>query len=285
MLSLIIACRAISRACRVPRAEFRLNRLWGCNARFFNSGLEPFNALATDGDRLDYRHAQRCGEFRCVDNQSVARRHVDHVERNDSRKPQRDEFKRKAEMNLDIARIKDHHQRIRLLFACLRSEQDVVCHLFVGAGGLKAVCTRQVDKFSRAPVRQDKLADMAFNRHAGIVAGLLPGPGQGVEQGGFAGIGIAHQRDLDGGMAHAMLNAAACDARSAIVIRPKRTTMTPPLRTSSTTAPFSNPMARRRRAAETPRASQSAPAIVPGVSVGHWSSVTGGNVLRSDSCE
>ncbi len=144
---------------------------------------------------FDHRHAQRRCQRGGIDPQAVARRHVDHVERQHHRAPELFELQHEAQMVFDVAGVGDHDQRVGQPFARLASQHDVARHLFVGAGRIEAVGAGQVDQFDRAPVVQHQPSRMPLDRDARIIADLLPRAGQRVEQRGLAGIGIADQCD------------------------------------------------------------------------------------------
>jgi len=186
----------------------------------------------------DHRHAQFARKNLRVQFQPVAGRKVDHVERDDGRTTERDQFQREAQVIVQVGGIDHHHQRVGKAFARLPAQYDVARHLFVGAGRIEAVGAGQVDQFDRPAVGQRQAARLALHRHAGIIAQFLPRSGQGVEQRALAGIGIADQRDQRQA-GHASSSAAAsCGPvrtviaaawlrRMAIVMRPTLQAMGP----------------------------------------------------------
>ena len=76
---------------------------------------------------------------------------------------------------------------------CLQPHDDAARHFFVGAGRIKAVAAWQVDQFRRVAVGKAKMAGFALDGNAGIIGNFLPRAGQRVEQGAFAGIGVARE--------------------------------------------------------------------------------------------
>ena len=82
------------------------------------------------------------GERRIVDRQPVARRHVDHVERDDHRPAERLELEDEAQMIVEIGGVDDDDHRVGQPLALLRAEQHVARHLLVRARRLQAVGAR-----------------------------------------------------------------------------------------------------------------------------------------------
>ena len=133
--------------------------------------------------------------FAGVELEPVALGEVDHVERDHGRQAEVDQLQREAQVIVEVGGVDHDQQRLRQPLALLLAEQHVAGDRFVGAGRIEAVGAGQVDQFDRRAVGQDGPADVALDRHARIIADLLPGAGQRVEQGALAGIGIADDRD------------------------------------------------------------------------------------------
>ena len=148
---------------------------------------------AANRDRRHDRHAKLLRKHLCIEFQPVALRQIDHVERDDYRQAQRDELKREAQMIVEIGGVDHDHQRIGQAFARLRAGNDIARHPLIGAGGVKAIGTGQIDQLDRPPVVQCEPPRMALDRHARIIADFLPRAGQCVEQRALSGIGIADQ--------------------------------------------------------------------------------------------
>ncbi len=136
-------------------------------------------------DRED-RHSQLPLHRFDFDGPAVAADLVHHIERNHHRNPQLDELHTEVEVALDIGRIKDIDDPVRMA-----AQQEVAGDdLLVGVGG-KRVDARQVNHrhISMAP----ELPILALNRHAGEVPHMLVRPGELVEQGGLPAVLIARQ--------------------------------------------------------------------------------------------
>eukprot|EP01136_Pigoraptor_vietnamica_P045839 Opistho-1_new@24325 len=220
-------------------------------------------------DGADHGHAEFGRQRIGVDGEAVARRHVDHVERNHHRPAELTQLEHESQVIFDVRGIGDHDQRVGQAFAVLLAQHDVAGHRFVRAGGIEAVGTGKVDQFDRTAVVERHAAGVTFHGDAGIVADFLSRAGERIEQGGLAGIGVADQSD-ERGLVHAEATSIASVTcrRSATVIRPMRTAAGPPSQpfglTSSTSTPSSRPNSRRRRASEGSSAFQSIDATVAG---------------------
>jgi len=66
--------------------------------------------------------------------------------------------------------------------------------VLLGGARRERVDARQVHQFNLHAVEREA-AGLAFDRHAGVVADMLAGSGQGVEDAGLAAVGVARQRD------------------------------------------------------------------------------------------
>ena len=76
--------------------------------------------------------------------------------------------------------------------AGLLAEDHVHGDHLVGAARREAVRPRQVDEVERH-AGAGHLADLRLDRHAGVVADAVVQPGEGVEEGRLAGVGVAQQ--------------------------------------------------------------------------------------------
>ena len=97
-------------------------------------------------------------------------------------------------MLFEIGSVDDEHDDLGRGLAFEFAVDDLARHLLVGARGIEAVGTRQVDQLERFSARQRQPAGLALYRDAGIIGDLLPRAGQRVEQGRLARIGVADQR-------------------------------------------------------------------------------------------
>ena len=123
------------------------------------------------GDCRDYRHAQFFLD----------------------RLAERDHFQRKAQMIVEIGGIEHQNDGVGAAFALLQSHDDAARHFLVGAGRIEAVAARQVDQFRWPTIGKGEMSGFALNRHARIIGNLLTRAGKGIEQGAFAGIGVARK--------------------------------------------------------------------------------------------
>ena len=64
-------------------------------------------------------------------------------------------------MIVEVGRVDDDQQRVRLPLALLPAEQDVARDRFVGAGGIEAVGAGKVDQLDRAAVGERQPAGFA----------------------------------------------------------------------------------------------------------------------------
>ena len=62
--------------------------------------------------------------------------------------------KREAQVIVEVGRVEDDQERVRLPLPLLAAEQDVASDRFVGADRIEAVGAGQVDDFDRAAVGQ-----------------------------------------------------------------------------------------------------------------------------------
>ena len=114
-------------------------------------------------------------------------------------RPEVDQLEREAEVVVEVGGVEHDQQGVGQPLALLLAEQHVAGHRFVGAGRVEAVSAGKVDQLERPAVGEREPAGMPLDRDAGIVADLLAGAGQRVEQGALAGIGIADHRDQRSG--------------------------------------------------------------------------------------
>ena len=140
------------------------------------------------------RHAEFGRELQRIERQPVALGKIEHVERDHDRQTERDQLEREAEMIVEVRRVDHHDQGVGQPLAGLRTGDEVARHALVGARGFEAIGAGQVDQIDDAAIGERQLARMALDRDAGIIANLLPGAGQRVEQRALAGIRIADQR-------------------------------------------------------------------------------------------
>ena len=195
-------------------------------SRFAEAGDDLVDPAAADGDGFDHRNAKLFLKLGAVELQSVAAGEVDHVQGDDRRQPEVDQLQREAKVIVEVGGVEHDQQSVGQPLALLLAEQNVAGHRFVEAGRIEPVGAGEIDQLERPPVGQREPAGMPLDRYARIIADLLAGAGQRVEQGALAGIGIADHRDQRNG-SHAGISvtriARAWERRMATVIRPTRT--------------------------------------------------------------
>ena len=118
---------------------------------------------------------------------AAARAHlIHHVERQHHRHAQLEELKRQVQVALDIGRIDDVNDAVRLSVENEVPGNDLL--LRVGAQGIDA---RQIDH--GAILCLADLADFLIDCHAGEVAHMLIGAGEGVKKCRFTAVLVADQ--------------------------------------------------------------------------------------------
>ena len=156
---------------------------------------QPVQAALANRDGGDDGHAEVLCERLRRERQAVPFGEIDHVERDDHREIERDQLQREAQVQIEVGGIHDDDERIRAALPGLPAEQDIAGNLFVGRRRIEAVGAGKVDQLHGTAIVQRQPAGMALDRHAGIIADLLAGAGECVEQGGFAGVGIADEHN------------------------------------------------------------------------------------------
>ncbi len=272
---------------RFLERHMRLVRCAGQHA--VERGFQFVQPALAHCDRRDHWYAQRLLQCGDVDRQPIALCEVEHVERNDDRSSQRDQFDREAQVVVEVGRIDNDDQDRGRPLAILLAHDRIAGHAFVRGRGDEAIRTGQVDQFDRPSVGHDQPSGMALYSDARIIADFLAGTGQRVEQCGLAGIRIADQRhhrrfgsDNRRFGVHrtgATEIAPAWARRIATVIRPIRTASgsraTRPAPCSGSTAtPSSKPSSRKRRPSRSVIDDQSIVLIVASWSKGRSASVT-----------
>ena len=139
---------------------------------------------------LHDRTAQRLAQLLQIDPVAVLAGHVDHVQRDDHRDSQLRKLGGQVEVALDVRRVHDVENRVRLLV-----DQIAAGHNFFQCIGGEAVNARQV--LNDHVLRALEAALLLFDRHARPVAHVLVAAGQIVEQRGLATIRVAREGNLD----------------------------------------------------------------------------------------
>ena len=242
---------------------------------------DRIEAALAHGDGLDHRHAEFGRQPLAIDGEAVAPGEIDHVERDHGGMAEADHLQGEAQMVVEIGRVEHEQHRVGQPFALLPAEDDVARDLLVRARRVEAVGAGQVDQLDRAAVVEREASRMALDRDSGIIADLLAGAGQHVEQGALAGIGVADHRDQgDGGhgVAGSTVIARAWARRIATIIRPILTASgsrpNGAACSASTATSSAKPRLRSLLASLWVSAAQSIPDTVAGVSNGSSSRLT-----------
>src|SRR6185312_9742008 len=240
-------------------------------------GLQLRDSPPPHGDRLDDWNTESTLERLWIELEAVTLGEVDHVERDDRRQAELDQLQCKTEMIVEVRRIEDDHQRVGRALSLLLPEQNVAGDGLIRARGFEAVCARQVDQLDRAAVGQRQPSRVSLNGDAGIIADLLPGARQRVEQRALAGIGAAGDGDEREGVHRIGWTriAPACLRRIATVIRPTRIAIgsrpNGPRCSGSTATPSSKPKCLSRPASDSSSVAQSTEQTRAFVPTGSWS--------------
>ena len=144
------------------------------------------DALALCCRYRDDRDAEHIAHFLSIDSAAVGTHLVHHIERQHHRHAQLKELKRQVQVALDIGRIDDVNDAVRLSVEDEVSGNDLL--LRVGAQGIDA---RQIDH--GAILYLADLADFLIDCHAGEVAHMLIGAGEGVKKCRFTAVLVADQ--------------------------------------------------------------------------------------------
>jgi hypothetical protein len=151
-------------------------------------------AVGAHGDRLDHRAAELGGELVDVDLQPFGAGDVGHVEGDHERPAELRELEDQAQVHAQVGRVDDGDDRVGRRLAVAPALDHLERDLLVGRRRRQAVRAGQVDDRDRAAVLQPRQADLALDRHAGVVGDLLARAGEQVEEGGLAAVRVADQR-------------------------------------------------------------------------------------------
>ena len=133
------------------------------------------------------------------------------------------ELEHEAQVHAQVGRVDDGDDRVGRRLAVAPALDHLERDLLVGRRRGQAVGAGQVDDRDRAAVLQPGQADLALDRHAGVVGDLLARAGEQVEEGGLAAVRVADQRDAPErrlvrgvqGVVTALASAAAAQPRPA----------------------------------------------------------------------
>ncbi len=149
-----------------------------------------------------HRHAELLRQPLQIDGQAAPLGDIDHVQGQHDRTAHLLQLQHQAQHEPEVGGVGDADQHVRRDLSCKTAQHHVTGDLLVRAPGPEAVGARQVDDQDPAVGGGVKHPLLALDGHARIVGHLLARPGQGVEQGGLAGVGVADQRHPRRGGGH-----------------------------------------------------------------------------------
>ncbi len=149
------------------------------------------------GDHGDDGHAQLGGEGRGVDRLAVLLGDIDHVQGEDGGMADFDDLGGKIEVALQVGGVNNNNDEGRRRHAGRALKQDVAGDLFIEGLRAEAVGSREIEDDDAFGAGALEAAFLAFDGDAGIIADAGAQTGEGVEHGGFAGIGVAGEDDLE----------------------------------------------------------------------------------------
>ncbi|KAF5031695.1 hypothetical protein DSECCO2_625090 [anaerobic digester metagenome] len=154
----------------------------------FEEGVKP---LAPGSDRAHDRDLEELRKPRPVDGVALRFGHIGHVQGDDDRDPEFRELRRQVEVPLQVRRVHDLDDDVRLLVEEEVPRDDLVC----GVRG-QAVGAGKVDDLDLVAVTADP-AGLLLHGHPGPVPDVLPRTGQCVKERRLADVGVAGECDPD----------------------------------------------------------------------------------------
>jgi hypothetical protein len=161
-------------------------------------GDQLFQSALAGRHRGDDRRADLGRQLLQIDPQALALGDVEHVERQHERPADLLELQRQAQDQPQVGGVGHADQHPRSLLAGQTAQDGVARHHLVGAAGAQGIGAGQIEHAQGAAAGRVQHAFLPLDGNARVVGDLLAAAGQGVEQGGLAGIGIADQRDAGG---------------------------------------------------------------------------------------
>lgn len=166
--------------------------------------FEVGQAAAGSGADGDERDAEVFAQGGGVDAEALALGAVHLVERDDEGVAEVDDLEKEIKVAFEVAGIENAEDKVGCFFAFLITDKDVAGDFFIGGICFERVRAGEIDEFELVAVRGEKGARFSGDGGAGVVADLLVLAGEGVEKGGFSGVGISDQGNfgLKGWLAH-----------------------------------------------------------------------------------
>ena len=140
-------------------------------------------------DRLYDRSAEETAQLFKIEVQPALLRIVDHIEHQQHRQVKFGQLRGQVKVALGVAGVDDVQDQVDPAVQKLLKRD-----LLLRRGVRQTVNARQVDDLDLEIVDPAHAA-LAFDRHAGVVADMLPGAGQLVENRGFSAVRVTRERD------------------------------------------------------------------------------------------
>ena len=156
------------------------------------------------GSEHDGNAAESARKQLSVDAQPLLLRDIGLIEHEDHGAAELGDLGGEEEIAEQVRRVGDEHHRIGAPVSRDVAGQGVDDDLFVRRGRRERVESGEVDELDLLSVAEVAGAGLAGDRDAGIIADALTQPGQRVEEGRLAGVGITDERDQEAciGCAH-----------------------------------------------------------------------------------
>ena len=166
--------------------------------------FELEDAAFVERTEWDERNSEVFAQRSGVDAEALGFGTIYFVEGDDDGVAEIDDLKEKLKVAFDLRGIEDAEDEIGWGFAFLITKEEIAGDFFVRGIWAERIATGEIDEFELVSVRGKKLAGFSGDGCPCVIADLLVLPGEGVEKGGFSGIGISDQGDmgLDGGRTH-----------------------------------------------------------------------------------
>ncbi len=161
--------------------------------------VDHFDAVTLGRAHERHRRSELLGEGGRVEGAAPRLELVGHVQDDERREAEGEDRSREDEVALEVRRVEDQEDRVRLLLAGHRPGQDVAGHALVLRARREAVDARQVDEDDLPVAVEARAAAPLLDRHAGIVRDLLAEAREAVEERRLAGVRRPDEADEPGG--------------------------------------------------------------------------------------
>ena len=113
--------------------------------RLLDFCLQFGNTLSAIGDERNHRHTQAAAQFRPVDRVAVISRHINHVQRKNSRISEFDDLRGEIKIPLKVRRIDDNHHQFERRNFGHAMEEHITRNLLIERLRAQAVSSRQIE--------------------------------------------------------------------------------------------------------------------------------------------